>query len=269
MLFDLWKKALTPIIPWEIPWTAFGRGMSARREIIEHISVMVKQCDGLGDDFLSAFVSYRDEEGKALTRDEICDNILMVMIAGHGGTAAASASLTGYLYDPCNSDVLKKLRNEVHLLGEPTDAALKDCEYLCAVIDETLRARPPISSSTRIATKDMILSDGTIIPRGLRIATSAPLVHNDESIWGPSKFNPERMVIIKNEQPEVLRSYFFPFGGGSRMCAGEHFARMELRMFVYHLVKHWTVKIEQSHRSHIPVNTTVSTFRLQRFTPDA
>ena len=275
-LFRTVMKGFVSILPFDVPFTVFGAAMNARREIMKMISVCIDRiearCENVVQvdsknakvlDVLTKFIQYRDESGKRLTREQVSENVLLLLIAGHDSTAASIGTLLGLLFDEKHDDVMKKLRQEMQSIQPLDDDSLKRNEYLNAVIDEALRYLTPANSTYREATQDIILSDGYIVPKGVRMSTFVTAGHLNEAVWGKHEYNPDRMLSIKKEKSEVFKDYFYPFGGGNRHCPGEQFSRLEMRLFLYRIAREWRLNISQSKTKWFPLQTIVSEFTLE------
>ncbi|KAI9188700.1 hypothetical protein H9P43_000121 [Blastocladiella emersonii ATCC 22665] len=200
----------------------------------------------------------------ALTRDELRINTIVFFIAGHDTTSAA---LTFALYLlGTHPAVQAKARTEVlAVLGSSTsgacaaaDAAYPDNDqvaqlpYLTAVIKETLRVYPSVPLiPPRETMRDVVLSDGTVLPRGTRVAGHLCTVHADAGIWGDdsAEFKPERFLVggdegkVPSTHPGAHDFAWAPFGGGQRVCLGQGFSIMEQRVVLASMLARyeWTV----------------------------
>jgi cytochrome P450 len=100
-----------------------------------------------------------------------------------------------------------------------------DGEYLDAVIQETLRLRPPIPIVDRTLVAELELS-GYRLPPGTVVAPCIYLVHRRPSLYAdPDAFKPERFL---DHAPETYT--WLPFGGGTRRCIGATFATFEMKI---------------------------------------
>lgn len=266
-MFSKWEGGMDALFPFDLPFTAFGEAMRARERIIKDIQAIMDKCDTSPDknDLLSRFVNYRDENGKGFTAEVIVENVFLLWFAGTETTASMWGSLVSFLFNPKNASVLPKLRAEVKDITNIED--LKTAPYLNCVIDEALRVANPANGTFRLATSDIPLSDGYIVPKGSRMSAYVTAGHFDEAIWGTNEFNPDGMMRIKQEKPDVLRTHYYPFGGGSRVCVGELLARLELRVFVYRVAKHYTFDLIDTVHKKFAINRYESTFRMSKYDP--
>lgn len=164
-------------------------------------------------DVLAALVQATHEDGSPMSDEEIHDQLMTLMIAGHETTATT----LGW--------AVERLRRNPEALARLTDEALAgdEGEYREAVFRETLRTRPTVTMSVRYVKQPFVL-DGWELPRGTRIALHPGLTQFDPTLFHePERFRPERFLEGK---PEPFS--WIPFGGGLRRCIGASFAEMEV-----------------------------------------
>jgi cytochrome P450 len=160
----------------------------------------------------------RDEEGSALTDEELRDELVTLLVAGHETTATGLAwTFERLLRTP---RVLSEL--ERRLAGG-------DETYLDAVVKESLRARPVIPGIGRVVQKEPFELGGYAIQPGIEINPSINGLHRRPASYpSPNEFRPERFL---GEDPPDTYTWI-PFGGGVRRCLGASFALMEMRTIV-------------------------------------
>ena len=171
---------------------------------------------GERDDILSMLLMARDEDGRPMSDDELRDELMTLLIAGHETTASTLAwAFERLVHEP---EKLERLVAEVR--EDDGDA------YTEAVIQETLRLRPVIPMVVRVITEPITVGQGRFrLPAGSRVAPSILLVHLREDIYPqPFDFRPERFIA---EPPGTYT--WIPFGGGMRRCIGAAFAQFEMR----------------------------------------
>jgi cytochrome P450 len=175
------------------------------------------------DDLLSLLMAARDEGGAGLDDAAIRNEVVMLILAGHETTANA-LTWTWYLLAQ-HPAVERRLHAELDdvLAGRPPEFAdLPKLRYTAAVFDETLRLYPPAAAFARRPLRALELG-GFEIERMASVFVS-PFVtqRNPRNFEDPLTFEPARW-----EGPAPAKFAYFPFGGGSKMCIGEPFARME------------------------------------------
>ncbi len=164
------------------------------------------------DDVFSALLLARDEDGERLTDQEVRDELVTMLLAGHETTATGLAWTFDLLLH--NPAVHKR-------------AAEGDAEYLDAVVKESLRLRAVIPGVGRVVRGEPFELDGYVIPPGVEINPSIRMIHRRSDLYpDPKSFRPERFL-----GPEAPDTYtWIPFGGGTRRCLGASFAQMEMRI---------------------------------------
>lgn len=164
------------------------------------------------DDILSMLLRARYDDGSAMTDEELRDELMTLLIAGHESTATSLAwAFERLLRHP---DALERLRAEAETEEDP---------YADAVVKETL-LRPVVPLVLRKLTVPMELG-GFPLPTGTWLAPCAYLVHRREDVYPQAdRFVPERFL----ERPAGTYTWM-PFGGGVRRCLGASFAQLEMR----------------------------------------
>jgi len=166
-----------------------------------------------GDDVLSTLLLATHEDGSPMSDDEIRDELLTLLVAGHETTATELAWAFERLAR--TPDVLRKLVAEI-------DAG-RD-EYVTATIRETLRRRPVLLIAQPRKVKQPFELGGYAYEPGVHLAPNAYLVQHDADIYpDPYAFKPERFL---DSDPGTYS--WIPFGGGRRRCVGASFAMLEM-----------------------------------------
>ena len=173
------------------------------------------------DDVLSLLLRARHDDGSAMSDQELRDELMTLLVAGHETSATALAwALEALSRHPA---ALDRLRDEV-------DAGDGDT-YLDAVVQETLRLRPVIALVLRRLTEPMEIG-GRLLPAGVNVAPCIYLMHRRADVYDePRAFRPERFL----EQPPGTYTWI-PFGGGVRRCLGASFAQFEIKVVLRELV---------------------------------
>jgi len=94
------------------------------------------------------------------------------------------------------------------------------------VLAESMRLLPPTWILVRMARQDDTLPSGVTVPAKAKLYLCQYVMHRNARYWpNPEQFDPERFTeAAKKARPPFT---YFPFGGGARVCIGEHFAKME------------------------------------------
>lgn len=211
-----------------------------------------KQSSG---DLLSILMRARDEDGSALTDEQLRDELMTFLLAGHETTALA-LSWAFYLLSQ-NTDDEAKLHEELdRVLGGrlPDMSSLASLPFLDRVIKETLRLYPPAWSVARTVIDDFEL-EGYRIPAGSNVVMSQWIMHRDRRYFDqPEKFDPDRWSTAACQN--LPRFAYFPFGGGPRQCIGAAFATTEAMLILATIAqKYRLVSAETAPISPVPSMT--------------
>ncbi|XP_072989406.1 steroid (22S)-hydroxylase isoform X1 [Typha latifolia] len=177
-----------------------------------------------------------------LSKEQILDLLLSLLFAGHE-TSSIALALAIFFLEACPKAMQelreehyeiaakKKQRGECRLSWED----YKQMEFTQCVINETLRLGNVVRFLHRKAIRD-VRYKGYDIPCGWKILPVLAAVHLDSSLFqDPHQFNPWRWkscsccVATSNNN-------FMPYGGGPRLCAGSELAKLEIAIFLHHLV---------------------------------
>jgi cytochrome P450 len=213
-VLDMWSVWLFP----KLLDTPIGRGhksMRVRPEVdrLLYEEIAAHRADPVGrEDILALLVAARGEDGDPLSDDELLDQIITLLLAGHETTTTGLAwAFERLVHHP---DALERLRCE---LGRG------DEDYLDAIVNETLRVRPVIDGVWRKLTAAAELA-GYRLPAGTLVFPAISLVQTSAAFPGAEEFRPERF--LEGSPPPYT---FIPFGGGPRRCIGASFAMMEMK----------------------------------------
>jgi cytochrome P450 len=184
--------------------------------IFELIEERRAQGDEDRDDVLAMLLQARHEDGSEMSPQELRDELLTALVAGHETTASQLAwAFERLTREP---EVVERLEAEL--------AAGEGDEYLTATIHEILRLRPVLPNAEPRLTKRPVTIGGFEYPAGVSLLASAFLVHHDPEIYPePYAFRPERFL---GHSPGTYT--WIPFGGGRRRCLGASFALQEMKI---------------------------------------
>ena len=180
------------------------------------------------EDILSMLIQARHDggSGQPMSSEEMRDELLTLLVAGHETTATSLAWAVERLAR--HPDKLDRLREEVEA---------GDDDYLTATIQETLRLRPVISIVARRLTEPVEIG-GYELPAGVSVTPSIYLVHRNPEVYPePNRFRPERFL----DNPPGTYTWI-PFGGGVRRCLGASFAQFEMAVVLRELVRRHRIR---------------------------
>jgi cytochrome P450 len=198
------------------PFASFVRLQAEADELIFELIEERRQDDEDRDDILTMLLGARHEDGSPMSQQEVRDELLTLLVAGHETTASSLAWAFATL--PRNPAVLHTLTEEIQT-GD-------DDAYLSAVITEILRRRPVLPNVGPRLVMSPVEVGGWEYPRGVCLVPNAYLIHHDpETYPDPYAFRPERFL----EQAPGTYTWI-PFGGGRRRCLGASFAIAEMKL---------------------------------------
>jgi cytochrome P450 len=186
-------------------------------------------------DLLDLLLSSGQEE-QPLSREEIQDEVMTLVLAGHETTAnALTWALTLLSRYPAARDRLAAEVNEVVGDRDPQAADVESLIWTQAVVSETLRLYPPAWTIER----DAVVADniaGVEVPVGATIGISPYLLHRHSEFWpNPEGFDPRRFA--PGNAADRPKHAFLPFGGGRRICVGAGLAQLEATLALATLVR--------------------------------
>jgi len=208
-------------------------------------------------DLLGMLLSAQDEEtSEGMSDQQLRDEVLTLLLAGHETTAAA-LTWTWYLLSQ-HPEVECRLHTELDtVLGGrlPAVEQLDALPYTRMVIQEALRLYPPAFGFTRFAvTEDEI--GGYPIPAKSVMFLSANCTHRHPVFWEePEVFDPERFT--PERSADRPRFAYFPFGGGPRQCIGNAFALMEAQLVLATVAQRYTLRLIPRHPVEPQVRLTM------------
>lgn len=179
-----------------------------------------------GNSILAELLAATDENGVALTDDEMRDAVVSLLFAGHDTISVALSWALEQIVprEEVMARIMEELRRVTNGLPLQFDQ-LGQLEYLDACIREALRIRTIIPIVLRL-TKKPFCAGGRTYPPGVVLCPCNHLVHRRPDLYpAPENFRPERFLERKYGAHE-----WFPFGGGNRTCLGMTFAMHEMKI---------------------------------------
>jgi cytochrome P450 len=196
-------------------------------------------------DLMQLFLDYRDENGNALTEDQLVDQVLNFIIAGRDTTAQA-LSWTIFCLSQ-NPKVLEKLLQEIAETipdqDYPTYDQVRAMKYAKGVFFETLRLYPSVPRELKMCVNDDVLPNGVEIKKGWTLYWELGAMGRSPKIWDePLKYDPERWLSGK----VPAQSVFPAFHGGPRVCLGKTLAELQGVFVLVSLLKKFSFEVVNS-----------------------
>lgn len=229
--------------------TPYSRLMDLKKKIddclFEEIAARKKLDLSERTDILSILLQARDEVGNPMTAQEIRDEMLTLLLAGHEtSTTGIAWAFYGIL---SNAEVSSKLLNELQALATTNNELLQNLDkltYLDAVVKEALRLTPVLPNLVRVTNEDYQLGEYRL-PKGTTISPCLYLTHRDPDYWDkPDQFMPERFINT-TEKPFT----YFPFGHGIRRCIGAAFAQYEMKIIIAQIMLNLDLALADNYKA--------------------
>jgi len=210
-------SAVTRVLERVGPFAIFVRNQEEVDELLFEL-IAERRAEGAGserNDVLAMLLEARHEDETPMSEQEIRDELLTLLVAGHETTATTLAW------------AFERLTREPRVLARLVEEVEGDDDtYLTATIQETLRTRPVLpNAAPRLVAKPIEVGEWAY-PVGCCLVPNGYLIHHDPEIYPePNAFRPERFL---DEPPGTYT--WIPFGGGRRRCLGASFAMLEMKI---------------------------------------
>jgi cytochrome P450 len=221
--------ALARYVGWLRPMRRFDDLVRRTDSLIFELVQERRAAEDTGrNDVLSMLLQARHEDGSQMSQQEIRDELMTSLVAGHETTASQLA--WGFERLAREPAVLARLTEELDRGG--------GAEYLTATLYEILRLRPVLPNAEPRLTKQPVTIGGFRYPAGVALLASVYLVHHDPEIYPePWAMRPERFI---GKPPGTYT--WLPFGGGRRRCLGASFALQEMKIVMRSVLSRYTIE---------------------------
>ena len=240
---DMVQASVAPIRA-PLPFTPMGKGVAGRKYLIDYFGPQIaeRRRNENRQDMFSQFCRSKREDGEYMSDGELIDHMNFLMMAAHDTVTSSVTSMIWFLAK--HPEWQQKLREECLAIAPAgSDVAFADLdkfELTEYAFKESLRLIAPVPSIPRRALRDFEFM-GYHIPKGTSVSISPSYVHMMPEYWeNPETFDPMRFT---PDKVKARHKYaWVPFGGGAHMCLGLHFAYMQTKLFMHHLLT--SVKVE-------------------------
>ncbi len=251
--FALFNRTMLPFAQWldRLPLPATRRFQKARGRLDATIYRIINERRAVAvdrGDLLSMLIAARDEEGDGtgMTDEQLRDEAMTIFLAGHETTANA-LTWTWYLLSQ-HPEAESRFHAEVDEVlkgGLPSAEDYPRLRYTEMVLAESMRLYPPAWVIGRRALSDYQIN-GYHVPARSILLMSQYVTHHDARFFpDPFRFDPERWTPEARESRP--RFSYFPFGGGPRLCIGEHFAWMEGVLVLATIAQRFRMRLAPGH----------------------
>lgn len=212
------------------PWGRLAKWRAEYETILDKLIADVRadpEFENRSDVLTMLLNSTCEEDGTMMTRQEIGDELLTLLAAGHETTA----STMGWVFE--------RLSRHPELLDELTAEADAGGNTLRrATIREVQRTRTVIDFAGRHIYAPSIRVGQWVIPRGYSVIVAINQIHQNRGAFaGPDDFDPRRYL---DGNPGAFE--WMPYGGGSRRCPGSTFANLEMDVVLRTVLQHLTIE---------------------------
>ncbi|XP_058086691.1 cytochrome P450 87A3-like [Magnolia sinica] len=229
--------------PINIPGTSFYKCMQGRKKAMKVLKNMLDERHASPKercgDFFDLLIDELKKEGSMLTEELALNLMFALLFASYETTSSALTVAMKLLADhPHVVERLTEEHEEILRRREDPDSSItweeyKSMTFTSQVISETVRLANIAPGIFRRATEDIKIK-GYTIPSGWLVMVCPPAVHLNPTMYEyPLKFNPWRWENVDTSQGS---KNFMAFGGGTRFCAGADFSRLQMTIFLHHLV---------------------------------
>jgi cytochrome P450 len=198
--------------------------LAAQTDALLYAMIAERRAQPQGDrlDVLSMLLEARDEAGEPLSDEDVRDELITLLVAGHETTATALTSALYWLHRTPHA--LERLRNELEAAGAGADPM--KLPYLTAVGQEALRLHPVVMLSFARQVETPVEIAGQCYEPGDLLMACIYLLHQRPDLYPePQSFRPERFL-----ERQFSPYEYMPFGAGVRRCVGAALAQMELKI---------------------------------------
>jgi cytochrome P450 len=252
-------RALRPVrAPRWLPTPARRRARAAvasMRRVTNEILQACRADPARNAPLVQALIAATDPDtGQSISDDDICNDLLIFMLAGHDTTATALTYALWALGH--HRDIQDRVAAEAAAIGdrELTPEDVPRLGYTVQVLREALRLQPPAAGVARLAVRDIAVA-GYRIEAGSIMAVGIYALHRDPALWDrPLVFDPNRF------SPEASKGrdrwQFLPFIAGARSCIGEHFAMLETTLAMATIIRSIEISsVDQDFPVAVPFTT--------------
>ncbi|RZV33911.1 MAG: cytochrome P450 [Sphingomonadaceae bacterium] len=240
---DMVQASVAPVRR-PLPFTKMKKGVDGRAFLVDWFTRETRRirAEGGGQDMFSQFATAEYEDGRQMPVDEVVDHMSFLMMAAHDTITSSATSMVFYLAQ--KPEWQEQLRQELMAVtggeGRALDyGQLGELELTEMAFKEALRMTPPVPSMPRRALSAFEFG-GYHIPAGQHVGINIHYTHHSEEYWdSPYSFDPMRFT---PDKVKARHKYaWVPFGGGAHMCIGLHFAYMQVKILMAHMLTRYRI----------------------------
>jgi cytochrome P450 len=240
------------------PRTPYAQMQNARRALDDVIFAEIarrRRGGERGSDVLSLLIDATDEDGEQLTDQQIRDEVMTLLFAGHDTTT----STIGFMFYELarHPEIAAALSEEVSAADRSDAAALMNGSHrlLEMVVDETLRMYPPAWVGARKSIEPYEFAGHTVPGRAYVHYSSWVSHHLPHVFPEPEQFRPERFT--PEAKAALPKGAYVPFGAGSRICIGMRFGQLEVKAIAIALLQRFEFELEPGYQLRVRQMPTI------------
>lgn len=220
------------------PWSLWGRFLRLQKEFEEllypEITQRLENPDPERTDILTMLLSARDEEGQSMTKEELCDEVITLLLTGYDTTTMTLLWAFYWLHK--FPKVRERLMKELDTHSNLSDTrAIASLPYLTATVQETMRINPAILVGAPRVLATPIEIQGHEFAAGAEIWPNIYAAQRRQEVYAdPEQFQPERFLGRQYSPYEYL-----PFGGGHRFCVGHAFSQFQMKLILFTILSRY------------------------------
>src|SRR4051812_32437141 len=237
------------------PWAQLQRARSRLDQLIYDEIARRRRTGERGEDVLSLLLDASDEDGSTLSEEQIRDEVMTLLFAGHDTTTSTVAFL---FYE-----LARHPHEEERLVAELGDREPDAGELMSGTslprlemaMDETLRLWPAAWIGPRRARETFEFA-GVTVPGGGNVNYSSWASHRLPDVWDePDAFRPERFA--PEAKAQLPKGAYIPFGGGSRTCIGMRFGQLEIKAIATGILRRFSLALEPGYELRVRQMPTI------------
>ena len=222
-----------------LPGSRFRRAIVARDQLLAHLTTIIQhRQQHPTNDALSLLIQATDEAGDQLSLEDLRAQAMLLLFAGHETT---TSMLTWFSLELARHPaVWQRAQAEQQALARQGALSLEQIgkmTYLEQIFNEIERLHPPVAGGFRGVVKPFELN-GYHVPAGWLAQYSILHTHRLPELYpDPDRFDPARFSLDRPDKPKPFS--LVGFGGGSRICIGLAFAKLEMKLIAAYLLRHY------------------------------
>ena len=240
-------NGMTALLQLEIPGLRWHKAQRAKRDINAYFESLIdERRAGSATDFLSYFCRETMENGSYFSNEDIIRHMNFLVFAAHDTT---TASVINILYELAkNPHWQERLRQSCIAYAEQTGktelsyddiAQLPLLEYTML---EGQRLHPSVPIAARRTIRETEMA-GYRIPAHTLLWLPYLSCYRAPEYWeNPEQFDPERFS-PEREEFKKHSFQFIPFGGGAHKCIGMHFAKIQVKCFLFQFLQKYRFSV--------------------------